>query len=79
MYVKSEFQLSEFYKEIIEDELNVKEVKFADDVESFISYSFKPQLRTVGPKYGKLLGGIKQALTDIDGTAAMKELRGMVF
>ena len=57
------------------DELNVKEVKFADDVESFISYSFKPQLRTVGPKYGKLLGGIRQALTDINGTAAMNELR----
>ena len=52
-----------------------KEVKFADDVESFISYSFKPQLRTVGPKYGKLLGGIRQALTDINGTAAMNELR----
>ena len=65
----------EFYTDIIADELNVKEVKFADDVESFISYSFKPQLRTVGPKYGKLLGGIKQALTDIDGTAAMNELR----
>ena len=60
---------------IIADELNVKEVKFADDVESFISYSFKPQLRTVGPKYGKLLGGIRQALTDINGTAAMNELR----
>ena len=76
MYVKAEKKMSEFYTDIIADELNVKEVKFADDVESFISYSFKPQLRTVGPKYGKLLGGIKQALTDIDGTAAMKELRG---
>ena len=76
MYVKAEKKMGEFYTDIIADELNVKEVKFADDVESFISYSFKPQLRTVGPKYGKLLGGIKQALTDIDGTAAMKELRG---
>ena len=75
MYVKAEKKMSEFYTDIIADELNVKEVKFADDVESFISYSFKPQLRTVGPKYGKLLGGIKQALTDINGTAAMNELR----
>ena len=75
MYVKAEKKMSNFYTDIIADELNVKEVKFADDVESFISYSFKPQLRTVGPKYGKLLGGIKQALTDIDGSAAMKELK----
>ena len=75
MYVKAEKKMSEFYTDIIADELNVKEVKFADDVESFISYSFKPQLRTVGPKYGKLLGGIRQALTDINGTAALNELR----
>lgn len=75
MYVKAEKKMNEFYTDIIADELNVKEVKFADDVESFISYSFKPQLRTVGPKYGKLLGGIRQALTDINGTAAMNELR----
>ena len=75
MYVKAEKKMSEFYTDIIADELNVKEVKFADDIESFISYSFKPQLRTVGPKYGKLLGGIRQALTDINGTAAMNELR----
>ena len=75
MYVKAEKKMSEFYTDIIADELNVKEVKFADDVESFISYSFKPQLRTVGPKYGKLLGGIRQALTDVNGTAAMNELR----
>ena len=75
MYVKAEKKMDKFYTDIIADELNVKEVKFADDVESFISYSFKPQLRTVGPKYGKLLGGIRQALTDINGTAAMNELR----
>ena len=67
--------MDSFYTDIIADELNVKEVKFADDVESFISYSFKPQLRTVGPKYGKLLNGIRQALNDIDGTKAMNELR----
>ena len=75
MYVKAEKKMDKFYTDIIADELNVKEVKFADDVESFISYSFKPQLRTVGPKYGKLLNGIRTALSEIDGIAAMKELR----
>ena len=75
MFVKAEEKMDKFYTDIIADELNVKEVKFADDVESFISYSFKPQLRTVGPKYGKLLGGIRQALTDIDGSKAMADLR----
>ena len=75
MFVKAERKMDKFYTDIIADELNVKEVKFADDVESFISYSFKPQLRTVGPKYGKLLGGIRQALTDIDGSKAMADLR----
>ena len=75
MYVKAEKKMSEFYTDIIADELNVKEVKFADDVESFISYSFKPQLRTVGPKYGKLLNGIRTALAEINGTEAMNELR----
>ena len=75
MFVKAEKAMDSFYTDIIADELNVKEVKFADDVESFISYSFKPQLRTVGPKYGKLLNGIRQALNEIDGTKAMNELR----
>ena len=75
MFVKAEQKMDKFYTDIIADELNVKEVKFADDVESFISYSFKPQLRTVGPKYGKLLGGIRQALTDIDGSKAMADLK----
>ena len=75
MYVKAEKKMSEFYTDIIADELNVKEVKFADDVESFISYSFKPQLRTVGPKYGKLLGGIRTALAQINGSKAMNELK----
>ena len=60
--------------EIIEDELNVKAVEFKDDVEEFVSYSFKPQLKTVGPKYGKLLGKIKEALASLDGHAAMKYL-----
>ena len=56
MFVKADFGLSEFYKEIIEEELNIKEVAFTDDVRDFTTYSFKPQLRTVGPKYGKFLG-----------------------
>lgn len=64
MMVKAEFDLSEFYKEIIEDELNVKTVEFTDDVSAFTSYSFKPQLKTVGPKYGKVLGKIKAALAE---------------
>ena len=75
MYVKSEFQLSEFYKEIIEDELNIKEVVFKDDIADFISYSFKPQMRTVGPKYGKLLNKIKTVLSELDGNKAMAELK----
>ena len=74
MYVKAENVLSPFYVEIIEDELNVKNVEFKDDVEEFVSYSFKPQLKTVGPKYGKLLGKIKEALSSLDGHAAMKSL-----
>ena len=74
MYIKSVFTLSEFYQEIIEDELNVKEVVFTDDVRDFTSYTFKPQLRTVGPKYGKQLGGIQKHLAALDGNAAMDEL-----
>ena len=74
MYVKAENVLSPFYVEIIEDELNVKAVEFKDDVEEFVSYSFKPQLKTVGPKYGKLLGKIKEALANLDGHKAMQEL-----
>ena len=74
MFVKADFALSEFYKEIIADELNIKEVEFTDDVRAFTSYSFKPQLRTVGPKYGKFLGKIKEALTGLDGNAAMDTL-----
>ena len=74
MLVKAEFDLSEFYKEIIEDELNVKTVEFTDDVSAFTSYSFKPQLKTVGPKYGKVLGKIKAALAELDGNKAMEQL-----
>ncbi len=75
MLVKASHGLSEFYLEIVRDELNVKEVVFTDDVREFTSYSFKPQLRTVGPKYGKQLGGIKKYLESIDGNAAMDELK----
>ena len=75
MFVKAPFELDDFYLDIIADELNVKEVKFADNVGSFISYNFKPQLKTVGPKYGKLLNGIRQYLSEVDGTKAMEELK----
>ena len=75
MYVKAAFGLSDFYKDIIADELNVKEVVFTDDVSAFTSYSFKPQLRTVGPKYGKKLNAIRQYLGSVDGNAAMNELK----
>ena len=74
MFIKAPFTLGDFYDEIIADELNVKHVVFTDDVRSFTTYEFKPQLRTVGPKYGKLLGKIRQALGTIDGNAAMDEL-----
>ena len=74
MFVKAGFDLPEFYQEIVADELNVKNIKFTDDVRDFTSYTFKPQLKTVGPKYGKMLGGIKAALDNVDGNAAMDEV-----
>ena len=75
MFVKAEGEeLGSFYQEIIEEELNVKKVVFTDDVREFTSYIFKPQLRTVGPKYGKQLGGIQKHLAALDGNAAMDEL-----
>ena len=76
MFVKARFELPEFFVDIIREELNTKKVTFTDDVRNFTSYSFKPQLKTVGPKYGKLLGGIRQALPQLDGNAAMDELNG---
>ena len=75
MFVKADHTLSEYFADIVKDELNVKKVNFTDDVRSFTSYTFKPQLKTVGPKYGKLLGGIRQALGSLDGNAAMDELK----
>ena len=75
MYVKAPYELNEFFKAIIEDELNIKDVVFTDDVENFVTYSFKPQLKTVGPKFGKLLGKIRPALADLDGQKAMAEIK----
>ena len=74
MFVKAEEELGDFYKEIIEDELNIKAVTFTQDGSAFTSYSFKPQLKTLGPKYGKRLGEIRTALMELDGSAAKKEL-----
>ena len=75
MYIKAPQTLPEYFMDIIRDELNVKAVAFTDNVGEFISYSFKPQMRTVGPKYGKLLGKIRQLLPALDGAAAMNELK----
>lgn len=75
MYIKAEETLGELYTQIIKEELNVKNVEFREDVENFVSYSFKPQLKTVGPKYGKLLGKIREVLTNLDGAKAMAELK----
>ena len=75
MFVKAPKELPEYFADIIRDELNSKKVTFTQDVKDFTSYSFKPQLKTVGPKYGKLLGGIKQALSTLNGNQAMDELK----
>ena len=75
MYVKAAKELDALYIDIIKDELNVKNVEFKDDLSEFASYSFKPQLRTVGPKYGKLLGGIRTYLAEIDSAKAMNDLK----
>ena len=75
MFVKADFTLDDFFKVIIEDELNVKKVEFTEDLSEYTSYTFKPQLRTVGPKYGKFLGGIQKALASLDGNAAYADLK----
>lgn len=74
MLVKAPFEIPDFYQKIILDELNVKKLELTENADSFISYTFKPQLKTVGPKYGKQLGKIKAALSAINGREAMKEL-----
>ncbi|MBO5408438.1 MAG: isoleucine--tRNA ligase [Clostridia bacterium] len=74
MFVKAENTLSEFFCDIIAEELNVKEVTFTDSVKDFTSYSFKPQLKTLGPRFGKQLGELRTILSELDGIAAMEEL-----
>ncbi len=74
MYVKAERELSDFYTEIIEDELNVKEVVYSQDVREFTSYTFKPQLKTLGRRFGKQIGALKELLAGLDGNRAMDEL-----
>ncbi len=75
MFIKAPFQLGEYFDDVIREELNVKELIFTDDVREFTTYEFKPQLRTVGPKYGRLLNKIRETLKDLDGNAAMDELK----
>ncbi|MBO7363788.1 MAG: class I tRNA ligase family protein, partial [Lachnospiraceae bacterium] len=75
MFVKADFRLEDEAVSIVEDELNLREVVFTEDVRAFTSYSFKPQLRTVGPKYGKLLGRIRMLLNDLEGNSAMDTLK----
>ena len=74
MFVKAAKALPKYYADIVTDELNVKTIEFTDDVRAFTNYTFKPQLRTVGPKFGKLLGGIRKYLGAVDGNQAMDEL-----
>ncbi len=75
MFVKAPEELPELFTDIIKDELNIKKVAFTEDVSSFTDYTFKPQLRTVGPKYGKFLKQIQQALGELNGNQAMAELK----
>ena len=75
MIIKAGETLSDFYVDIIADELNVKQVVFTEDVREFTTYTFKPQLKTVGPKYGKHLGFIQKSLASLDGNEAMDELK----
>ena len=74
MYVKADKTPDEEFISGIAEELNVKSVEFTDNVSEFTTYNFKPQLRTVGPKYGKYLGGIRTTLAELDGNKAMDEL-----
>jgi isoleucyl-tRNA synthetase len=74
MYVKAEAELSAFYTAIIAEELNVKEVVFTEDVRNFTSYNFKPQLKTLGPKFGKQIGAIRTILSELSGNVAMDEI-----
>jgi isoleucyl-tRNA synthetase len=75
MYVKAPEALSEYYVDIIEEELKVKKVEFTDDVENFTSYSFKPQLKTLGRRFGKNINAVREILANINGSKAMAELK----
>jgi len=75
MFVKCDKDLSDYFVNIIEEELNVKKAHFTDDVSAFTTYTFKPQLRTVGPKYGKFLKGIQESLSKLDGNKAFSKLK----
>jgi isoleucyl-tRNA synthetase len=75
MYVSAEKELPEYYREVLLEELNVKEMEYTDDVSAYTTYKFKPQLRTVGPKYGKFLGQIQKVLSELDGNKAYRELK----
>ncbi len=74
MFVKADFTLPDFYVNIVKDELNVKTITFTQEVRAYTTYNFKPDFKTVGPKYGKLINGIKAALADLDGNEAMDEV-----
>ena len=74
MYVKAEQELPEFFREIVADELNVKNMEFTNDVRSFTAYTFKPQLKTLGKRFGSRLNALKEVLAGIDGSMAMDEL-----
>lgn len=75
MFVKAGFELPEMFKELVADELNIKEIIFTDDAEHFTQYKFKPQLRVLGPRYGKLVPQIAKALEEIDGNETMKAFK----
>lgn len=74
MFIKADWQLDDFFTSIIADELNVKKIEYTQDVRAFTSYSFKPQLKTLGPKYGKIINDIRKELAALDGNTAMDTL-----
>lgn len=79
MYIKTDKELEDFYLDIIRDELNIKNVNFTDDVRDFTSYSFKPQLRTLGRRFGKNINLVRQILSELDGNKAMDEIKETGF
>ena len=74
MFINSSKKLDGYFTDIIKDELNIKNVEFTDEVDGFVNYTFKPQLKTVGPKFGRQLNDIRAALSSLNGTAAKSEL-----